>query len=205
MKLVAFRQALKPSVVFSLTDIKQLWPDFSYRQLSRWQQRQEIENIRRGYWRFTDQSLNQYIFFAIANKIYSPSYVSMESALSVYDLIPEGVFMTTSISSKKAVCLNTPIGHFKYNQLHPKLFWGYKTIRFQGQIIKLAEIEKTILDYLYFKPHLKTPADFESLRFEEEVLAESFKSDKFRAYCWRYGNKALSQRAEVFLATYLEQ
>jgi predicted transcriptional regulator of viral defense system len=33
--------------------------------------------------------------------MYSPSYVSMESALRYYDLIPEWVFMTTACSTKR--------------------------------------------------------------------------------------------------------
>ncbi len=204
MKLAEFRQRLGPSLVFSLEDIDQSCPEFSYRQLNRWQQLGEIENLRRGHYRFTDRTLNKYMLFAIANKIYPLSYVSLESALGIYNFIPEGVFMTTSVSPIKTARFETPVGYFAYRQLNPRLFWGWQTIRFQGQQIRLARPEKAILDYLYFKPHLKTVADFEGMRIDQEEMDEVIDRARFQTYLRRYNNRELTKRAEVFLAAHPE-
>ena len=205
MKLDEFRQRLGPSLVFSLEDIDQSCPGFSYRQLNRWQQLGEIENLRRGHYRFTNQTLNDYLLFAIANKIYSPSYVSLESALGIYNLIPEGVFMTTSVGPRKTARFETPVGYFAYRQLNPKLFWGWQKVRFQKQQIRLARPEKAILDYLYFKPHLKTVADFEGMRIDQEEMDELVDRTRFQTYLRCYDNRELTKRAESFLAAYPEQ
>lgn len=53
----------------------------------------------------------------IANHLYGPSYVSLESALSYYELIPERVACTQSVVSKRAKRLETPLGLFTYQTL----------------------------------------------------------------------------------------
>ena len=42
----------------------------------------------------------------VANKIYSPSYISLETALSYYGLIPESVYALTSVSTRKTISFN---------------------------------------------------------------------------------------------------
>ncbi|MDP3915139.1 MAG: hypothetical protein Q8R96_15535 [Bacteroidota bacterium] len=50
----------------------------------------------------------------VANHLYGPSYVSFESALSYYKLIPERVHTTRSMTIKRARIFNTPLGNFDY-------------------------------------------------------------------------------------------
>jgi predicted transcriptional regulator of viral defense system len=45
--------------------------------------------------------MDEMVLFMVANKIYEPSYVSLESALAYYKIIPETVLGVTSISSRK--------------------------------------------------------------------------------------------------------
>lgn len=55
--------------------------------------------------------------FMIANFLFRPSYISMESALSHYGLIPEAVYVTTSVTAKKKNEYETPLGNFLYSHL----------------------------------------------------------------------------------------
>lgn len=50
----------------------------------------------------------------IANHLYGPSYVSMQSALRHYGLIPERVYSTISMTIKHSRCFDTPLGRFDY-------------------------------------------------------------------------------------------
>lgn len=50
----------------------------------------------------------------LANHIYGPSYVSFETALSWYGLIPERVHMVKSLTTKRTRSFNTSIGRFEY-------------------------------------------------------------------------------------------
>lgn len=50
----------------------------------------------------------------VANHIYGPSYVSMESALRFYGLIPESVHLIKSMTLKRSKEFKNPVGCFKY-------------------------------------------------------------------------------------------
>lgn len=50
----------------------------------------------------------------IANHLYGPSYISLESALSYYGMIPERVHVTRSVTYGRAKQFSTPLGLFDY-------------------------------------------------------------------------------------------
>lgn len=50
----------------------------------------------------------------IANHLWGPSYVSMETALSYWGLIPERVYETTSDTVKRSRMFKTELGRFSY-------------------------------------------------------------------------------------------
>lgn len=60
--------------------------------------------------------------FQVANFIIEPSYVSLESALSFYGLIPEAVNTTTSVTIKSSLELKTPVGQFSFAYLKTEYF-----------------------------------------------------------------------------------
>src|SRR3989338_3736025 len=147
MQFIELRQQLKDFMVFSLQDIRKIEANFDLRRLSEWQDKGYIKMIRQGYYIFFDLVINEQVMFLIANKIYAQSYISLESALSYYGLIPEGVYAITSIYTRKTEKFKTMIAEFFYRKLKPELFFGYKLINIAEQQYKIAEIEKTILDY----------------------------------------------------------
>jgi hypothetical protein len=53
----------------------------------------------------------------LANHILGPSYVSMDTALSYYGLIPERVYEISSMTTKASREFNTPMGLFTYTRL----------------------------------------------------------------------------------------
>ena len=60
--------------------------------------------------------------FLLANQIYGPSYVSMDSALAFHGLIPERVYQTTSITIKSSKTFETIRGRFDYLKVKPSYF-----------------------------------------------------------------------------------
>ena len=112
--------------VFSLSDIRKVDPEFYRPRLNEWQAKGYIKKLRRGYYMFADLALNEQALFFIANRLYVPSYVSFEMALSYYGLIPEGVYLVTSVSTKKTSTFKTPIAQFLYKTMKPSLFFGYQ-------------------------------------------------------------------------------
>src|SRR5690606_22192554 len=58
----------------------------------------------------------------IANHLYGPSYISLESALSYYGLIPERVYNVRSVTAKRARKYSTPLGAFEYRTVPADYF-----------------------------------------------------------------------------------
>lgn len=199
MQFIDFRQQLSNFIVFDLADIRKIEADFDLRRLSEWQDKGYIKMIRKGYYVFSDLEINEQVLFLIANKIYEPSYVSCEMALSFYGLIPEGVYSVTSISTKNTTKFRAPIAEFSYRKVKPELFFGYKLMAINNQQFKIAEIEKTVLDYLYLNTQMKNDANFSEWRFNAQDFLAKANLEKFNDYLKVFNNKQLGRRAKKFL------
>ena len=193
MNYLTFEKTLREFPVFSIKDIQKRYPDFDNRRLVEWQQKSYIQKIRREYYCFQERKKDEHFLFFAANKIYSPSYISMESALAFYNFIPEGVFMTTSISTRNTASYNTPVGDFSYNHVKTTLFFGYRLVQVNGVAIKIAEPEKVIIDYLYLKK-LNSVDEINSLRFNEIQIKEIVDFHKLDKYQRIFNSKVVDKR-----------
>ena len=196
MNYLTFEKSLREFHVFSIKDINKKYPDFDNRRLVEWQQKSYIQKIRREYYCFQERKKDEQFLFFAANKIYSPSYVSMESALAYYNLIPEGVFLITSISTRNTASYNTPVGDFSYNHVKTVLFFGYRLLLNDSVAIKIAEPEKVILDYLYLKK-LNSEDDIDALRFNEIQIKEIVDFHKLDKYQRIFNSKVLDKRIKL--------
>ncbi|MDP2830457.1 MAG: hypothetical protein Q8O21_00115 [bacterium] len=86
----------------------------------------------------------------IANKLYYPSYISFEYALSYYGIIPDTVYSITSASSKTTRSFVVEKVNYSFFHIKREIFTGYIKKNIEGQLIYLAEPEKALADYLYF-------------------------------------------------------
>lgn len=204
MQWTTFQQQFANYPLFSLQDVQKVIPDFHRNQLDRWEKKEYLKKIKQGYYSLLDHEVNQSFLFYTANRIYAPSYVSLERALKFYGLIPEEIFQVTSVSTKKTTRFVTPIGHFQYRHLKPGLYWGYQLLDFENQKMLVAEPEKALLDYLYLNPRLKTSDDFLGMRINHSEFIAVVNMLKFRKYLEVFANKALSARAETFLTTIID-
>jgi predicted transcriptional regulator of viral defense system len=195
---IEFKNHFDKKPLISLVEIQKAFPKLDKRRLTEWSKKGYIENVKRGFYRFTDQPLNQGTIYFIANKIYKPSYISLESALAVYQIIPEVVFSVTSISSLNTTQLNSSVGNFRYNHLKENLFFGYELVELNGLTIALAKPEKAILDYLYLHSNLRSIEDFEGLRWNKEVL-KSFDFQRFSDYLQLFNSNSVSSRFQLLL------
>lgn len=199
MKFIEFKKELRNFLVFNISDIRKIEERFDLRRLSEWQNKGYIRMIRRGYYIFSDLELNESVLFLIANKIYSPSYISLEMAFSYYNLIPEAVYGITSVTSQKTNNFKADICEFMYSHLKSELMFGYRLIKYGVHSLKIAEIEKALLDYFYLNPRIKTKDDFASMRFNDKIFKDSSDKDKLLSYLKMFNNKRLTKRLERFL------
>lgn len=196
MNFIHFKNSLRQFPVFSVADIRSTYGDFDRRRLSEWQEKGYIQKIIKGYYLFSDVDRNENTLFATANKIYKPSYISLETAMSHYELIPESIYMITSVSTKRTYLFETPLAPFSYRAIKPALFFGY-TLLPGG--IKIAFMEKAILDFFYLNPSVQTENDFSSLRVNREEMLDRLNKKRLSDYSHRFDRKQLSKRMEHFL------
>jgi predicted transcriptional regulator of viral defense system len=199
MKYITFERQLSPFKIFSIDDIRKKDPEFDTRRLVEWQHKHYIEKIINRWYLFTDVELSERLLFLIANRMYAPSYISFESALSWHGLIPEGVFSITSATSKKTKTFHTLQGAFIYHHLKPQLHFGYRLERIDNQVFKMAELEKVLLDYLYLHSEMKAEDDFEAWRINTDQLSRELDREKLEKYLFLFSNKALTERVESLL------
>ena len=136
----------------------------------------------------------------IANHLYTPSYVSMSSALRYYGLIPEEVFVTQSMTLKHSRDFDTPVGRFEYTRISKDAFSvGLTSIRKTEYAFVIATPEKALCDLVANSPgvNLRYPKDA-ALYLEEDIrmeLSDFIQMDSaiFEAYA-EVGKKADSIR-----------
>ena len=82
-----------------------------------------------------------------ANHIYGPSYISLQWALRYYGMIPERVFVMTSVTTKRSRFVKTPIGDFSYMHVTPEYFpVGVENMTENGVSFLIAGREKALCD-----------------------------------------------------------
>lgn len=124
------------------------------RQLSRWTRSGKIYPLRRGLYALAPpyQKVKPHPF-VIANRLKRGSYVSCQSALAYYDVIPEYVPRVVSVTTTRPAQWETPFGIFEFRHLQTVLFFGYHLLDLgDGQRAWIARPEKALLDLAYLFP-----------------------------------------------------
>ena len=199
MRYISFKDSLKEYTVFSLADIKSIDADFQLRRLHEWQKKNYIKKLIKGYYIFSDLALKEEVLFEIANRMYNPSYISLECALAYYSLIPESVYGITSISTRRTYTFSTPIAAFVYKTIKPQLFFGYTLVSYDHKSFKIASPEKALIDYFYLHPEIQTWSDYQSLRIDKEMFIHRINQKKLARFLDQYDQKKLKTRITSFL------
>lgn len=143
------------------------------RQLSRWTQAGKVIQLRRGvYTLAAPYQQTPPHPFVIANTLLPGSYVSMQSALAHYGLIPEYVSQTLSITTQRPSLWHNPLGDYRFQHITPDLFFGYQKVSLSaGQDAFVALPEKALLDLIHLTPNGDDPLFLASLRLQNlEIL-----------------------------------
>ena len=119
-------------------------------QLNRWSKNREIIRLKRGLYIFRDVKVEEY---AIAQALYNPSYVSLESALNHQGVIPDIPDTLTSVCSTTPRTFITPLGKYSFSRIKPKLFFGYSIFSdpISGIPYNIASPAKALLDLIYVR------------------------------------------------------
>ena len=128
----------------------------------------ELIRLKRGL--FVKQSADRSKLL-IANHIYSPSYVSKETALRLYGLIPEHVFTTTSVCTGRSCVFENALGRFSYDLLPLDYYrMGIMLREENGMCCQIACPEKALADMIVLTAKVRLRYLSETLSYLEDYL-----------------------------------
>ncbi len=120
----------------------------------------------------------------LSSKLYTPSYISREFALSYHGIIPETVYEITAVTTKTTRIFKTLKTVYSYRHIKKTAFTGYELKKQNGYTFYIADIEKAFADTLYYallfdKKHIE--------RFNKEKINKR----KTLAYAKLFNNQKL--------------
>lgn len=148
--------------------------------------------LRNGFYMLKDSNPSLYL---IANRLYQPSYISLEKALSYYGIIPETVYTITSVTTKSTREFTTPRATFSYQRIKKSVFTGYSPKKIEGVTVFMADKEKALADYLYF-------VDLKKISLNDRLNLSHVKKTKFLELVAIFKRHGMVELVEKIYAQY---
>lgn len=149
-----------------------------YKKIQRLEKKKIIKKLIKGKYKFIYNKTDD---FKIANFIYQPSYISLESALSLYGIISGFSYKITSITVKKSRTFTINEKDYLYSHINQELFWGYE----KKEDFLIAEKEKALVDLIYF--FIKGLRGFD----REDLDTSEINKRKLLLYAKKFNNKKI--------------
>jgi len=167
MDFQSFRLKAKDYPLFKYVNLLKWFPNDKEQtikqNLKSWVKKELLERIIKGVYKLKETEIKEE--FLLASYFDESSYVSLESALSFYGMIPEYPYSITSVTIKKTKKFTTNYGIFSYRKIKSDLFFGFKLIAGDNYLYRLATPEKALFDFIYLnKKEIKNPDYFKEMR-----------------------------------------
>ena len=181
------------NIPFTVSILDSVFPDNSEiaAKAKRLEESGDVIRLKRGLYVvnpvITEKPINE---FLIANHLYGPSYVSMQTALRYYGLIPERVYEITSITTGLHKEFKNKIASFSY--IHcPKEYFsiGIEMIKDGGHQFIMASPEKALCDLMVYSPNL-------NLRYQSEIHSYLEDDIRFDLDAFKYYNLDILRECE---------
>jgi len=203
MNYLDFRKKLFDLGCFSTDQVFAWQPGFDRTNLGRWLKKGLLIRLRQRWYCFPEYLEKADFAYYFANKIYSPSYISLHTALAFHGMIPESVVQITSVTSLKTNQFSNSFGEYSYKSIKPQLMFGFDLKPMpDGRVLKIASPEKAILDLLYLYPEYNTVQALNDLRLDEDFMAETINKEMLLDYSAKFNSKVMSKRTDQLLNTF---
>lgn len=205
MNYFEFKKKIEELPYFETKELRLIFGDkfttSTLTNLKNWLHKGHLIMLRRGLYAVAEVA-HKTDAMAFATKIYQPSYVSMEMALSFYGIIPEAVFTVTSVTTRKTKEFKTPQGNFSYQKIKKEAFGGYDTIQNKKFSFNLAVPEKAMIDFFYLNRNILDGShhQFEGYRFNEDF---AYDTKKLVSFAHMFQNKKVMFLTQSFIKYYV--
>jgi predicted transcriptional regulator of viral defense system len=201
MKYSDLTKMLGKQGIFDLATLVQLTGDRRETirmQLSRWCTSGKLISLRRGMYAFPETGSSTPINPAVmANKLYSPSYISTYWMLGFYGLIPEKVVTYTCVTQRTTRSFSNPFGTFKYQHIKGNAFFGYRFHEMSGEKVLVAEPEKALLDLWHLTKGTWDENRMAAMRFQNKRVVNH---ETLQRYAERYQSPRLIKATALWIS-----
>jgi hypothetical protein len=134
----------------------------------------DIIRVKKGLYVLGMEYHKPYNKFILANLIYGPSYITGQTALAFWNMIPERVELVISMTTKRKKLFDTPVGRFSYFYCPKKAFNLGILLEDTGdqKKILIASPEKALCDIAAIQSHISTKQAMkeflELMRFDDD-------------------------------------
>jgi predicted transcriptional regulator of viral defense system len=145
-----------------------------------------LRRIKRGLYLVIDnlsaRSQTDISLIAISNALNKNSYVSLSYALNYYQMFDQYSKSIIAITNNKSREYAFDEYIFKFTKVRDDMYFGFTEKIQEGKLIKIAEAEKALIDYLYLDKTFGSA----SLVFEKlKTYKESLDLNKIQDYALR--------------------
>lgn len=177
--------------IASFDDLKQVfkgeYKDSEIKQkIARLAKRGWLIRVKKGLYvvisDLTSLSSNNISLLRISNALNNNSYISLSSALQYYGLVDQLLQSVEAVTNARARQYRFQDFTFAFSKVQDDFYFGFSEKRVEGKLVKIADLEKAVLDYLYLKK------DTYSLNLLWEKLTEhtdEFDFKKLQEYALR--------------------
>jgi predicted transcriptional regulator of viral defense system len=118
----------------------------------------DILRVKKGLYVLGKEYNKPYNKYILANQVYGPSYITGQTALAFWNMIPERVELIISMTTKRKKLFETPVGRFSYLYCHKRVFnIGIKLEDTGDQKrILIASPEKALSDIIATQTHISS-------------------------------------------------
>jgi predicted transcriptional regulator of viral defense system len=150
----------KRVIFFTVNDARKIFDvereNTLYKLLQRLEKSKIIRRIIKGRYHFSFKEFND---FSLANFLVNPSYISLESALSFYGILPQFPYTITSITPLKSRKIIYQEKEYEFSHIERKHFFSFE----KKNSFLMATPEKAFLDELYLMAKNLRKIHFEDL------------------------------------------
>lgn len=125
-----------------------------------------------------------------------PSYLSLEYALSIHNILSQTVYRLTLVTTKLPYTFKTKSTVYEYHQINKNLYWGFSTTGF----VRVAEPEKALLDLIYIRYVKSKKISFAQLSsMINDMYLEDLDTDKVHRYVQKFspGTKSVVETLKL--------
>lgn len=141
--------------VFKVSDVKLLFEskgienDYIYLMLHNLESKGEIKRITTGIYTFHDD-------VAVVGFAFYPFYYGLESALSIHGISEQGTNLVVMTPRNLRMGVRAFEGrNYRILRIKKEQMFGYSTLNYSNFWIQVSDVEKTLIDMIYFKDHIR--------------------------------------------------